>query len=199
MGRPTTYNQDVLLHEIIDCLWDGGYSATPVSTLVERTGVKAASLYARFGSKKGIMLAALEMYGRENMKALETILSSVPRGTAQVRSVLEHAMQCFADSKSKGCFLVNSITAISPDMPELGQALAAYMEEVRKRLQKEFEQTPGLKTSPADAALFVQMQVWAIKLLARISPDRSMGESIIERTLQALFGDESCRAGQVQG
>ena len=68
MGRPPAYDHDTLLHEIIDCLWERGYAATPVSTIVQETGVNAASLYARFGSKKGLMLAALEMYAKETLE-----------------------------------------------------------------------------------------------------------------------------------
>ena len=76
MGRPPSYDHTMLLREIIDCLWERGYAATPISVIVQETGVNAASLYARFGSKKGIMLAALDLYAKETIDALEALLAA---------------------------------------------------------------------------------------------------------------------------
>ena len=64
MGRPLSYDHTILLREIIDCLWERGYAATPISVIVQETGVNAASLYARFGIKKCIMLASMDMYSK---------------------------------------------------------------------------------------------------------------------------------------
>ena len=52
MGRPPSYDHTMLLREIIDCLWERGYAATPISVIVQETGVNAASLYARFGRRE---------------------------------------------------------------------------------------------------------------------------------------------------
>ena len=85
MGRPPSYDHTMLLREIIDCLWERGYAATPISVIVQETGVNAASLYARFGSKKGIMLAALDLYAKETIDALEALLAATQPGAGQVR------------------------------------------------------------------------------------------------------------------
>ena len=95
MGRPPSYDHTMLLREIIDCLWERGYAATPISVIVQETGVNAASLYARFGSKKGIMLAALDLYAKETIDALEALLAATQPGAGQVRAILEHAMGSF--------------------------------------------------------------------------------------------------------
>ena len=89
MGRPSSYDHTMLLREIIDCLWERGYAATPISVIVQETGVNAASLYARFGSKKGIMLAALDLYAKETIDALEALLAATQPGAGQVRAILE--------------------------------------------------------------------------------------------------------------
>ena len=41
MGRPPSYDHTMLLREIIDCLWERGYAATPISVIVQETGVNA--------------------------------------------------------------------------------------------------------------------------------------------------------------
>ena len=112
----------MLLREIIDCLWERGYAATPISVIVQETGVNAASLYARFGSKKGIMLAALDLYAKETIDALEALLAATQPGAGQVRAILEHAMGSFEDPRARGCFLVNTVTNISTDTPDFAMA-----------------------------------------------------------------------------
>lgn len=193
MGRPPSYDHEALLRELIDCLWERGYAATPISELVERTGVNAASLYARFGSKKGIMLAALELYGEETLQALDEVLSATPPGAAQVRHLLEHAMQSFDDSRARGCFLVNSVTNISEDTPDFTAAVEGYMEEIRRRVRDALRDAPGLRpeVTPEDAAVYVQVQVWGLKIMARMHPKREYGEIIVRQTLRALFTDEA--------
>ncbi len=193
MGRPPAYDHGALLRELIDCLWERGYAATPISVLVERTGVNAASLYARFGSKKGIMLAALELYGQETLEGLERLLASTRPGAAQVRAVLEHATESFDDPRARGCFLVNSVTNVSADTPDFGDAVAAYMREIRDRLRDALREAPGLRPglTPEEGAVFVQNQVWGLKVMARMRPERSMGEIVIRQTLHALFTEEA--------
>lgn len=56
MGRPPLHDDAKLKQDMVDCLWQLGYDA-PISAVVQSTGAKAASLYARFGSKKGMLLA----------------------------------------------------------------------------------------------------------------------------------------------
>ena len=193
MGRPPSYNHTALLREIIDCLWERGYAATPISAIVQETGVNAASLYARFGSKKGIMLAALDLYAKETIDALETLLASTPPGAGQVRAILQHAMLSFEDSRARGCFLVNSVTNVSTDTPDFAIAVEGYMEQIRGRIRDALRNAPGLRpeVTPEEAALYVQVQVWGLKVMARMRPDKTLAEAAVRQTLTALFTDEA--------
>ena len=185
MGRPSSYDHTMLLREIIDCLWERGYAATPISVIVQETGVNAASLYARFGSKKGIMLAALDLYAKETIDAQP--------GAGQVRAILEHAMGSFEDPRARGCFLVNTVTNISTDTPDFAMAVADYMEQIRGRIKDALKRAPGLRpeVTPEDAALYVQVQVWGLKVMARMRPDKAAGKVVVRQTLTALFTDEA--------
>ena len=42
--------------------WKEGWRDTTPQRLVEATGLSRSSLYATFGSKKGLFLAALDLY-----------------------------------------------------------------------------------------------------------------------------------------
>lgn len=195
MGRPRGYKEKDLLHGIINCLWVQGYAATPISEIVERTGVNAASLYGKYGSKKGIMLAALELYAQETIADLEKLLGSVPAGPLQIKAVLEHAVAAFEDPEARGCFLVNSLASFTEDAPEFTDAVVGYMAAIRERLTRALAGAPGLRSSltPAQAALFVQTQVWGLKIMARTRPTPEMGQIVIRQTLVALFSKSSLK------
>ena len=91
MGRPPSYDHTMLLREIIDCLWERGYAATPISVIVQETGVNAASLYARFGSKKGSCLRRWTWYAKETIDALEALLAADAAGS---RTSTRHLGTC---------------------------------------------------------------------------------------------------------
>lgn len=45
--------------------------------------------------------------------------------------------------------------------------------------------------TPEDAALYVQVQVWGLKVMARMRPDKAAGKVVVRQTLTALFTDEA--------
>lgn len=62
MPRPRQLEDEKLLHRAMMVFWQHGYSATGIRLLEDSTGLKAPSLYHRFGSKEGLFDAALENY-----------------------------------------------------------------------------------------------------------------------------------------
>lgn len=83
MGRPPLHDDAKLKQDMVDCLWQLGYDA-PISAVVQSTGAKAASLYARFGSKKGMLLAALDVYAEDHLADLHRLLNSMPPGPERI-------------------------------------------------------------------------------------------------------------------
>lgn len=190
MGRPPAYQKEKLLEEIVACLWKQGYASTPISTLIQNTGVNAASLYALFGSKKGMMLAALEAYAQETSQELTMLLAREKPGRRQIQALLEHILEAsLADPQARGCFLVNSILEANPEAPDIAGKIAEYMEGLRAILAAQLALAPDLQPglSAGEAALFLQTQIWGLKLMARMGPSRELGQSVIRQTIRTLF------------
>lgn len=62
MARPRQLDDDKLLHRAMMVFWQQGFSATGIRSLEDATGLRAPSLYHRFGSKEGLFEAALANY-----------------------------------------------------------------------------------------------------------------------------------------
>lgn len=189
MGRPPLHDEEKLKRDMVECLWEQGYD-TPISAVVESTGAKAASLYARFGSKRGMLLAALDAYAEDHLADLRRLLTGLPPGPERIRAVLESAVECFDDPLRRGCFLVNSILEADIRDNEFAVCLQKHMADIRTELSWALAETPGLreKFSIEAAAQFLQVQIWGLKVMARLNPRRDLGEQLIEQTMHALFG-----------
>ena len=56
------FDANEVLDKAMQAFWSRGYEATSMQALVETTGVNRASLYATYGDKHALFLAALRMY-----------------------------------------------------------------------------------------------------------------------------------------
>lgn len=114
-GRPRGYDEHEVLSAALQVFWRQGYEATSLDDLTGAMGLSRSSFYAAFGSKQGVLIAALKSYSQAALAALRD-LSKGPRDAA-VRNMLS----ALADPKGgpKGCLLVNCITELAPHEQEV--------------------------------------------------------------------------------
>jgi TetR/AcrR family transcriptional repressor of nem operon len=60
VGRTRSYDQDAVLGRTADLFARTGYECTSIDDVVAATGLHRGSLYAAFGSKRGLFRAALQ-------------------------------------------------------------------------------------------------------------------------------------------
>lgn len=60
MARPREFDETMAIDAAAAVFRQRGYAATSIEQLVQATGVHRGSLYATFGSKRGLFLSALE-------------------------------------------------------------------------------------------------------------------------------------------
>ncbi|MGD9921955.1 MAG: TetR/AcrR family transcriptional regulator, partial [Pseudorhodoplanes sp.] len=56
------FDTDEVLEKAMRAFWDRGYEATSLQDLVDHTGINRGSLYATFGDKHALFIAALRRY-----------------------------------------------------------------------------------------------------------------------------------------
>ena len=61
-GRPRGFDPDAVLDRVIPVFWARGYEGASMEDLTAAAGLARPSLYAAFGDKRGLFLAALDRY-----------------------------------------------------------------------------------------------------------------------------------------
>ena len=64
-GRPRTFDIDTTTEAALSLFWQQGFEATTLEQVTERTGINGSSLFAAYGNKHGLFMAALERYRAE--------------------------------------------------------------------------------------------------------------------------------------
>lgn len=169
-GRPRAYDPEHALKRARDAFWRTGYSGTSLDALSDATGMNRPSLYAAFGDKRALYLAAVDRYietGRDLM--LGALSPDVPLAEG-LQQVYDGALALYlpVDGDARGCFLIGTSTVEAMTDPDvrarLGDALRAFDRAFEKRFRH--AQTIGEIDAQADAALLAKLASAVLHSLA---------------------------------
>ncbi|MBW8484880.1 TetR/AcrR family transcriptional regulator [Actinomadura parmotrematis] len=126
MARTKEFDPDAALQRALELFWERGYAATSMADLVERLGVARASLYATFGDKHALYLAALDRYLQLRDPAIMEALSRPGPVLPAVRALIErYAAESAGDGRRLGCLVVNSAVERGPSDAEAARRVEA--------------------------------------------------------------------------
>lgn len=135
-GRPRGFDADRALEAGLEIFRRHGYEATSLDALTQAMGISRSSLYACFGSKRGVLIAALARYSRTGLAGLAALAEAAGTPQARVRAML-HSLAA-PQAGPYGCLLVNCITELAPHDPEVAalgrRHLAAIEALIARRL-----------------------------------------------------------------
>jgi len=111
MARPRAFDADKTLDAALRLFWERGYCGASVDDLVQATGVARGSLYAAFGDKERLFLAALELYeARFGGPMVSAATAPGLSGRDAVAALLAARIEALSDPTTPaGCFGVNTL------------------------------------------------------------------------------------------
>ncbi len=134
-GRPRSFDLDAIAERALGVFWEHGYEATSLDALVAATGINVSSLYAAYGSKRGMFQAALVRYEHHVGSALEA-LAAGSRGIDDVVRFVEWVRSgVSSDVQPSGCLLVNTMVEFATQDQEIGEVTQRHRERVRRSLE----------------------------------------------------------------
>jgi TetR/AcrR family transcriptional regulator, transcriptional repressor for nem operon len=131
------FDQTAVLGTAVQLFWRQGPTATGIQDVVTATGVNRSSLYATFGDKHQLYLAALDRYLEEHALPALARLSGDPRGLPAITRFFHQLIRarCTGDRARWGCLLVNAHTGPESTDAEVRRRLDHHHKQLRAALR----------------------------------------------------------------
>lgn len=135
MARPREFDVDEALDKAMGVFWEKGYEATSVQDLVDRTGVSRSSLYAVYGDKLGVFLAALDRYSDQVVSRRLCDLERPDSALPEVRDYFEDlAVPGPGQDLRNGCLMTNSAVEQAPRDAGSARKIRAHLDRLEAAL-----------------------------------------------------------------
>lgn len=191
MARHKEFDKEEVLQKAMDLFWEQGYEATSIQDLVRHMGINRGSLYDTFGDKHSLFLSALDCYGNDFDKQLQT-LTAGGTGVEAIRNFFRDRLQAFTSTKGcKGCLMTNSTVELGIRDPEAAAKVTANLLRLehffhQALLQAQKQQEVGENRDIRALARFFANSTLGLSAIAKTSPSLEVLEDIVGVTLAVL-------------
>ncbi|MFG1912531.1 TetR/AcrR family transcriptional regulator [Kribbella sp. NPDC048928] len=191
MGRTRGFDVDEALSLAMDVFWRQGYEATSMQMLCQAMDLQPGSVYAAFGSKWDLFVAAVRTYmesvSAESVERINTAASGV-QGLRDYFGALVDAM---VDGRRRwGCLVTNSLVELTERHPELAGVFDQHLSNLRTsfagaltRARAAGELRPG--AGPESAAFLVAV-VQGMNVMAKTHPGRDVLQAVADQAVAGL-------------
>ncbi len=192
MARPRGFDRDAVLERAAAEFWEKGYEAASIQDLVTATGLQRGSLYAAFGSKQGIFLAALEHYGERVVSQLLQVLGGADSPLDGVRACFDTLIdQMTASGPWRGCLLTNAAVERGLRDPATRARVQRWLGRLEDGFRAALAQAQEAGELPAAAdpaplAQFLLTVFQGLLVVGRIDPRRERLEAVVATAVAAL-------------
>ena len=169
--------------------WQQGYESTSISDLTKAMNINPPSLYAAFGDKERLFLAAVERYGCQAGHTPAAILNEAPTARDAVARLLEKAAHEFTNrSHPPGCMIVSAATNCSADAAHVQAALAELRRSTEISLKARIERgvTDRELAATTDAAALAKFFATVLEGMSIQARDGASRKSLLATAATAM-------------
>ncbi len=178
-GRPRSFDTDEVLDRAVDLFWRRGYRDTTTRDLESALGISQSSLYNAFGSKQGLMEAALDRYEKLTEDALLTPLETA-EGLDGISEFFEALAAWVTGDGRRGCMIINLMAENGGADDLVDKRTRRYRRRVRDALRDALLRA-GIESHAEVRADLLFGEVLGINVVAR----GGAGSSEVARLLAA--------------
>lgn len=163
-GRPRAFDKNTTTEAALVLFWQRGFAATTLDEVTQRTGINGSSLFAAYGNKHGLFMAALERYRAEVGSRLN-VLENGERGLDDLAAFVGWLADINSSGdRPLGCLMVNTMVEFGTSEPSIAEQIALYRQQLAdsihatlaraSRLGEIPESTVAARTQLVRAGLF---------------------------------------------
>jgi TetR/AcrR family transcriptional repressor of nem operon len=186
------FDVDAVLEKAMQAFWGRGYTATSMQDLVDCTGINRGSLYATYGDKHDLFVAALRMYDDRMRQKLLAEYETRYSPREAIRQIFLAFMANVSDcSSNRGCFLTNSALELAAHDPEVGRIVVHAQEQIEAFFARMIKKGKAGGEVPEhvrtiEAARGLLASLIGLVVLTRSRPEKALLQSITEDALRRL-------------
>lgn len=186
------FDANEVLGRAMQIFWVHGYEATSMQDLVDCTGINRGSLYATFGDKRTLFLAALRMYDEKMRRKL---LAGI-EARYEPRDAIRHMFLAFAANVSesggnRGCFLTNTALELASHDPEVAEIVAHSQKEIEAFFARMIKTGKArgeiaARVNPAETARGLLASLIGLAVLSRSRPEKPLLRAVVDDAIRRL-------------
>jgi AcrR family transcriptional regulator len=133
-GRPRSFDREAALDAALEVFWDKGYESASISDLTAAMGINPPSLYAAFGDKDQLFLAAVDRYQARAGESCPYCDEPTARGALE-RLLVYMVTQLTQSGHPRGCLMTMAASTSGSASEALQKALADKRANARERMR----------------------------------------------------------------
>jgi TetR/AcrR family transcriptional regulator, transcriptional repressor for nem operon len=180
------------LQRAMQVFWSRGYEATSVQDLLDHMGIHRGSLYATFGDKRALFLAALRLYDSDCRKAQLEAIERVHVGKAAIQALFDGWVDTLVHDRARsGCFLTNTALEMAAHDSEVAALVAASQSDIESFFQRLVRRAQSLgeiapQRDPVVLARGLLATLVGLLVLGRSRPEPALLRSIVQGAMASL-------------
>jgi TetR/AcrR family transcriptional repressor of nem operon len=188
------FDQTAVLGTVVQLFWRKGLATTGIQDVVAATGLNRSSLYATFGGKHALYLAALDRYLEEHALPGFTSLAGDSRGLPAITRFFDQLIRarCSGERARWGCLMVNAHAGPESADPEVRRRLDRHHEQLRAALSdalrtalRQGQLHPGVDIDATAGQL--ALLAYAVNLRSRAGAPATELERTVNHTITTLM------------
>jgi TetR/AcrR family transcriptional repressor of nem operon len=191
-GRPREFDTSAVIAAVAVAFRENGYHATSIDDLCKATGLLRGSLYAAFGDKRGILLAALDHYSEVSLMRLAGTLNAPEPSRETLREALMYyARDSAALYRQCGCLITNMALEMLPQDTEVAERVQRVQQRMAGMLADEVMrgQSAGVFAGDLDeraVGSFLLCIVQGLRVLGKVQHDEQTLRDAVDMAMRAL-------------
>lgn len=189
MGRPRDFEEETVLDSAMEVFWRHGYDGASMAALTKAMGLSSPSIYAAFGSKRGLFDAVLNRYRDRRTAHREYVLASTTARDVAER-FLFGAIEWLVDpDEPYGCLLIQAGTATGADNEDVPRAIIKLRGKTKALLTERLvhAQSEGYLAPSEDPAALARYLLMVFNGLALQAAEGMSRAELVESAKRALM------------
>jgi AcrR family transcriptional regulator len=198
IGRPREFDTNKALDEAMEVFWRHGYEGATIAELTDAMGINPPSLYAAFGSKEGLLKAALDRYAEKRAAFMGEVLVAPTAREAAAMMLLRIADSHTDPANPPGCLLVAGGLACGAGAENVPFELASRRAQLEDQLRDRFvraknEGDLAVDSDPQALARFLSVVIAGMGVLASSGSTREDLRQVALVSLKAFDAQPGVR------